>query len=215
MTGGYSSMIAGGVQGTMGLGQILIAYDALKKLQKKPKDVYGEAAEMRAARIKAEQNAQFGYTPEQKAAFFQNLATLNNARYQKAVGMAGGNLAQAVQSGINYGNINALNNFAAQDADRKLRNQQYADNFARNIQALKNMQTQRNQQDRIMQEQALGAAINAGATNFGQSWNTFSGGTAQISNPSGDQQTQQRVPNEWNRQLNSDQMSGNDNPNWT
>lgn len=181
--GGYAQMFAGGAQSTVGLYQTIAAYGALKKLQKKPKDVYSEAPELKSARLIAEQNAKYGYTPDQKMSYFQNLASMNNARYQKAVGAAGSNLAGAIQSGINYGNINALNNFAAQDADRKLRNQQYADSFAKNLQSLKNMQTQRNQQDRQLQEQALGAAVQAGVGNFIGGAQTFAGSTQSYKNP--------------------------------
>lgn len=200
--------IAGGMQSSIGMAQVIASYLALQKLQRTPIDQYKETAELKKSRLRAEDLAKYGFTPEQKATFFQNLATLNNQRFKRGTEAGGGNTAQAVLSGVQYGNINALNNFSSQDADRKMRNIQYADSFASRLQQLKNMQTQMNIQQRMEKERALGAGIQAGVTNIYGGASTFAGGA----NGTAGKDTTGQVPVSWQNQANSDYFSGYDNP---
>ena len=57
-----------------------------------------------------------GYSAAEKAAFMQNMQRLNTLKYRNAT-QSNPNLAQNVQSGIDYGNVNALNEFASNDAN--------------------------------------------------------------------------------------------------
>jgi hypothetical protein len=60
--------------------------------------------------------AQRGYTPQEEGAFKNNLATNQNTAYNNAINQSGGNLAQAINAGLQSQNIGALNQFAANDA---------------------------------------------------------------------------------------------------
>lgn len=103
-----------------------------------------------------------GYTPAEKLSYFQSLVKNNNAQYQNALKYRP-DMASTIQAGIDYGNIDALNRFAANDADLRRRDEQrllglYQTQDARN--------TSSYNQRLLMQEQALGRAEQAGIQNI-------------------------------------------------
>lgn len=151
----------------IGLGaiQTLGGYLGLNRLQHSPVPTYTETPEMKAARMRAEQAAQFGFSPEEKAAYEQTQAGLSNQRYRRGLAVAGGNLAGAINAGVQYGDINAALKYAAQDAALKRNNVRYADTFAQNLQNLQNRNTDNAYNYRLRAEQALGQAVQAGLNN--------------------------------------------------
>jgi len=110
--------------------------------------------------------SRFGYSPEETAAFKGNLASQSEARYKRATDQAGGSLSQAIQGGINYGNIKGLLNFAGNDASFHRRNIQYADSIGRQIQSQKNLITQSEQQRYNKVENAYGNEFTKGSENI-------------------------------------------------
>lgn len=154
--------------GTLGLGalQTIQGYRGLNKLQKEAMPTYGVSSQLNQAYQKAQQMANRGYTPEQEAAFKRNLAIIQNTAYRNAISQSGGNLAQAVNAGLQSQNIGALNQFAADDAAKRQQNIQYADSFAPRFQNIQDENTRNALNYRIMREQALGNAISQGQTNL-------------------------------------------------
>lgn len=138
----------------------------LNKLSQTPYPQFTESPELRSAYTRAESMTGRGYTPEETAAFRQNLAGQSAQRYQRATDMAGGGLSGAIQAGINYGNIKGLLNFAADDASLHRRNIQYADSIARQIQSQKNLITQGQIAHRNQMEQAYGGGLRRGLENI-------------------------------------------------
>lgn len=122
---------------------------------------------------RAEKLAMNGYSPEEKAAFAQNMAQQSNAGYRRAMAFGGNNLAGAIQAGINYGNTGALTNFAAQDAALKRQNIHYADSVGNQITQQKNKNTSLNWQNYNTEAQAYGHALKSSKENFFNSLNLF------------------------------------------
>ena len=67
---------------------------------------------------------------------------------------------------MNYNNIGALNQFAANDASLRRNNIRYAGQMAGQLQSQQNLATQAAIQRRIMLEQAYGRAMQAGLNNI-------------------------------------------------
>ena len=63
----------------------------------------------------AELSTPYGYSPQERAAFQQNMARRSNKAYQMAT-ERNPNLSPQINAAINYGNIQGLINFAASDA---------------------------------------------------------------------------------------------------
>lgn len=140
------------------------------KVSKEVEDAYKNAMILAAKR---QANANYGFTPDQKAQFYDTLSTTNNTAYKRAVDLSGGSLSKAIFSGLNANNIQAINNFAVQDANQKRMNIQYADNmtryadsFAQNYQQVDNMNTQNEISDRIRKQQSYGQAVQSGLSNI-------------------------------------------------
>lgn len=154
--------------GTLALGalQTIQGYRGLNKLSKEAMPTYTSTPQLTSAYNRAQQAAQRGYTPEQEAAFKSNLATSQNTAYKNAVSQSGGNLAQAINAGLQSQNINALNQFAADDASKRQQNVQYADSFAPRFQNIQDENTRNALNYRMMREQALGNAVSQGQTNL-------------------------------------------------
>ena len=89
---------------------------AAKELAKQPTQEFSVSPEQRYAYDLAKQNSQFGYTEGQKADFKQGVAQQQNTAFQQGVQMSGGNLAQALRAGLAGQNLQAQNQFAANDA---------------------------------------------------------------------------------------------------
>ena len=63
-----------------------------------------------------------GFSAAERLAFFQNLTKANNAQYAKAMAFRP-DMAGTILSGITYGNIGALNQFASNDAQVRRQDQ--------------------------------------------------------------------------------------------
>lgn len=144
------------------------ANKALKNLQGQPMPQYSLSPQLSNAYAMAQKNVNNaqGYTPEETAAFTQNLAMNNNAAFQRAKDIGGGNLSSAIGAGINYGNIGALNKFAASDAalrrETQMQNQGQLYNLAGQLQNQQNLADQAKIQQRMQLESAYGQALQQG-----------------------------------------------------
>lgn len=134
---------------------------------------YQQSPEMNKAYNRAEGMVGQGYTQQELAAQKQALASSDAARYQKAMSMAGGQNASAVQAAINSQDIGALNKQALADAQLRNHNIAYADNLARAKAGQQNIITQgQREMDRLlwnrrqMAEQALANAKSQGMQNI-------------------------------------------------
>jgi hypothetical protein len=103
-----------------------------------------------------------GFTPQETASFRQSLARRSNQAYQTAV-QRNPNLASAIQAGINYGNIGALSDFAANDA--RLRRQRIQDYIGR-ASSQYNQQTNADLTSKRVQEEAYGRAKSQAEANI-------------------------------------------------
>lgn len=159
---GLASLALGAVQAGIGLYQAANAEDPQQ---------YQETSEMRAARSRAAQMAQSGFTPAEKAAFKQSLAATGNTAYRRGVDLAGGSLAGALRAGINAQQLNAQNQFAGQDAQLHRQNIAQSNSLEQGYQGLKNAQV--DQQRQVAQQQAAAASqsINSGLGNMGSALN--------------------------------------------
>lgn len=99
-----------------------------------------------------------GYTPAERLNFFQNLVRNNNAQYSKAIAYRP-DMAGTILNSINYGNIGALNQFAANDANFDRQDEQ------RNAQIVAN-QDARQQATFVRKQEALGALGQAAQQNI-------------------------------------------------
>lgn len=151
----YGQMTGGVEQSLIGAYGFIRAEQQRKKYEKLAVPQYSEDPAMQAARLRAENRAQSGFTPVQKAVFFNNLARMSSQRLHQGQELAGGSLGQALNAGNTANNLAAANNFAGQDAQLQQQNIQYADQFARNLQTIRNMNTQKDYTRYI----ATGAAI--------------------------------------------------------
>ena len=122
-----------------------------------------------------------GYTAKEKLAFFQQMAQNNARKYYQAMSYRP-DMANTIMAGINYGNIGAINEFAAKDAQLRRQDEQRLAGLiqtqdARNVSAF-NSRLQ-------MREQALGQAKQAGVQNM------WGGATSAMNNYRKDKQFNQ------------------------
>jgi hypothetical protein len=159
---------------SFGLGAIQtgVGLYQLNKLSKTPVPEYKATNETLAAAQRAQQNAQMGYTPSQAAAFKANMGTALNTQFANQRNLAGGNLAGALGARGTAQKLQAMNQFAASDADRQMQNIRYADEQTAGLQRMQNMNTEAAMRRRLMTEQALGAAVQQGTTNMANSFDT-------------------------------------------
>lgn len=129
--------IVAGSQLVSGLYRTAKADSERKKLLKKPLAKYSEVPELRDSRLRANEMAKSGFSPEEKAAFQQQLSRSQNTAYSRAIQTAP-NMGSAINAGINYTNIPAINQFAGQDAQLHRQNIKYADTFSSYLQDLNN-----------------------------------------------------------------------------
>jgi len=152
-------------QGVLGGYQMIKGNQELNKLQAQPVPQFTEDPVVMQNRVRAQQDAQYGYSPSEIANYNQRQAHLATQRYRMATAQAGSSLAGAIGAGINYGNINAAGNFASQDAALKRQNIRYADSFGQNLQSMRNRNTDNAYNYRMMAEKALGNAVKVGSEN--------------------------------------------------
>lgn len=162
----YGNYAAAAANTGLGLYQYFDSRKKLKELIAQGVPQFGEDAAMRDARLLANNEARYGFSPEQKAAAEQGRSRVNNTRYNRAINLAGGNLAGAINAGVNYSNVGAVNEFAAKDAALQQQKQRYANTFAQNLQSLKNQNSSNAYNYHNQAEQALGHAQQAGLNNI-------------------------------------------------
>ena len=178
MSGVDSGTIGAVASGAVNLGfsanQAMQSKKALEKLQKTPKPKYEITPEQKAAYLKAQEQeraalgrAKMGYTPEERAAFEQNMG--RQAATQEGMLRRAGQGSQQLAAATKAAGVNALLQFAASDAQKRQQNIQYADQAGRytnqvggQISAQRNQMVGSELQQRLQQEQALGQALQQG-----------------------------------------------------
>ncbi len=161
-----AGLIIGGITTAYGLYQSYKSQQALEEMEKEERAEYKVSPEMQRAYQRAEETAKTGYTPEETAAFRQQLATSGATAYQRSVDIGGGGMAQTMRAGIQAQNIGAISQFAAGGAARRQQNIRYADAIAARMQSIQNLQTREDIARRTRTEEAYGAAGKAGAENI-------------------------------------------------
>lgn len=144
-------------------GLIQTAISASRASQLREPNGYTVSPELMSYYNMARRRADEGYSAEERAAFEQQLArqgTAANRMFQN-MGLAGAGSAAASIMGID-----ALNQFAANDANIRRQNFSLLGQVAGDIQSVKNMETSRAQQQYNLESQALGQGIQAGIGNI-------------------------------------------------
>lgn len=137
---------------------------ALKEIEKEEKAKYEVTPEVKRGQQRAEALAKTGYSPEETAAFEQQIAGESELAYRRGTDIAGGELAPAIGAGIQAQKMTAIGKFAASGAQLKRQNIRYADIINQQIQQQENIATQESLADRLRREQAWGAVGQAGQT---------------------------------------------------
>lgn len=156
----------GGIQSILGLINAI-------KLNRTPRPEYQTLPEVTQSANRAEQRAQYGFSPTQTAAFQGNLGKAFNTDYANSRNMAGGNLAQALVGRQSGQRLGALNQFASDDANRMQSNIQYSDSLRRFLQGENNRQTGQKIDYRMKDEAATGAMLSSGLNNLGSAANSM------------------------------------------
>lgn len=142
------------------------AKKALAELNSQPMPEFGISPELRNAYARAEGNAGFGFSGEEKAAFSQDLSRTQNTRLQAAKDVGGGQIAGVINAMDNSDSISAINQLAAQGARLKQEKIQYADQIAGRLQDIKRMNDEVRIQRRFQLENAYGNAMRQQQTNI-------------------------------------------------
>lgn len=171
-SGNLNPLIAGGTA-ALGLLQAIQGYRGLKKIQKEPIPELTITPQLRGAYDRAQLMTTRGYTPQQEAAFKALLASQQNTAFRNALNQGGGNLAQAINAGLKSQNIDALNQFAANDSEIQRQNIKYADSFADRFQGVSDENIRAALQRRMARETALGQATQSGLNNLANAANMF------------------------------------------
>lgn len=150
----------------VGFSQMSKANKALAELSKQKYPEFTTSPEMLNAYNRAEAMSKYGYSPEERAQFDQQLARNEQSQRQSAIDMSGGNLSSAVGSVLQANQTDAINKFAAGGAELKRSNIRYADSLAEQLQRQKNLQTQNTIARRQMLEQAYGQAKSSALGNI-------------------------------------------------
>jgi len=135
------------------------AEKALAEINKTTQPEYQEDPRLTEAYNRAEAMTKYGFAPEEKAQFQNQLARGQNAQRQSALDLGGGNTASAINSVLQANQTNAINQFAAQDAGLRRENIRYADSLAGQVQSQQNLIQQQKIARRQMLESAYGGAI--------------------------------------------------------
>lgn len=115
-----------------------------------------------------------GFTGAETAAFNQNLGTLQNTQMQNAINRAGGQTGRFIGGVLNTQGINALNQFAVNDAQLARQNRMAAlgrqGNAISQFQNIENQNAAAEIQRRLLTEQMLGGAIAQQKQNIDNAW---------------------------------------------
>jgi len=157
----------GGIQSILGLINAI-------KLNRTPRPEYQTLPEVTQSANRAEQRAQYGFSPTQTANFQGNLGKAFNTDYANSRNMAGGNLAQALVGRQSGQRLGALNQFASDDASKMQGNIQYSDSLRRFLQGENNRQQSQKIAYRMKDENATGQMLSSGLNNLGSYGNSQS-----------------------------------------
>lgn len=163
------NVAAGGLPvGTLALGiyQTIAAKKKQNALDKLPNPNYEITPEQASSFATATNNSKFGYSPAQRGAFMNSIASTQNAGFQKAIDTSGGQLSSAIGRMLQSNKLRSLNQFAADDSRFQFSKQQYADSLGARISQQRNMKTSTEIQRRMQLEQALGTAGAQGLNNI-------------------------------------------------
>lgn len=144
------------------------AKKALNKLNETPISEISVSPELQNSYGRAESMSKYGFSPEETAAFNQNLARSQSTQFQNAKDIGGGQLSGAINSLDNANNIGAINNFAAKGTGLQLEKIQHADELAGQIQNIKDRKVEDARNRRTMLEQQYGGAIKQQQENISQ-----------------------------------------------
>ncbi len=155
---GWGTAIGAGYGLVSGLIKHNKAQKAIDELGKTPYPKFTLSPQLSNAYGRAEEMAKQGYTAPEIAAFNQNLAQQNTLALRQGTDRAGGQMAGALNAGINAMNLGAINQFAGQDAMLKRQNIRYSDTLAQALQSQQNLASQAEIARRNALEQAYGMA---------------------------------------------------------
>ncbi len=159
---GIGSAVLGGVQTIGGL----IGLASLKD----PED-YSLTADNQMAIGEAKNNARFGFSGAQKAAYDQSVRQAANTDIYNARNMAGSSLSRAV-FGVRRGQtLGALNDLALKDADFQQRKIGYRDSMIQRGQEVQDRNTANRWNQYNQKMAAYGGALQSGLTNLGGFFN--------------------------------------------
>jgi hypothetical protein len=175
--------VLGAIQAGLGIYQLIRGGIEQNKLNNMKQPTYGLTSSMKSAKAQAEQMAQMGYTPQERAAFEQRLATSGNTAFRRATDMSGGNMAQALQGALNAQNIAAQNQFAAQDAALRRQNIAARNQLYGTEQNLENQNVATQNQLMMARAQSLGAQRQSGMSNLVGALGGLMGGMGGTSSP--------------------------------
>lgn len=150
------------------------AMNALDALSKQAMPQIGVAPELRNAYLRAEDNAGFGFSAEETAAYNQNLGVVQNTRQRAASDIGGGQIAGVINAMDNMDYINSINKFAAEGARLKQAKINKADEIAGRLQDIRKMNDEYAIQRRMLLEQSYGKAVAQQQTNINDSIKSLS-----------------------------------------
>lgn len=148
-----------------GISQTRKANKALAELAKQKFPEYTDDPRFLNAYNRAEAMTRYGYTPEERAAFEQQMGRARTDAFVQATDMSGGNMGQAIQNVLQANQLDSINKFAASDASLRRENIRYADTLAEALQRQRNLQTQSAIARRQALEQMYGQAKSSGLSN--------------------------------------------------
>lgn len=121
---------------------------------------------LQGAADRANRMSAYGFSPEERAGFRQNVAQDINTQSRRALDIGGGNLARTISRFGTIANLGAENKFAAQDAQQHSNNIRYADNLTREIQGIHNRETGAGINNYNRTQEAYGKAKNMNISNI-------------------------------------------------
>ncbi len=142
--------------------------EAKRGLARQKFNNYSATPEMQSAFSRAQAMSQFGFSPQERAAYRQNKAQDINTQAQRALDIGGGNMARTISKLGQISNLQSENQFAIQDAQLKRQNIRYADSLASQLQGQKNMATGAGINQYNQAQQAYGNAYAQNQTNENQ-----------------------------------------------
>lgn len=151
--------------------ELIKGQNALDELHRQKVPAFAETPEMAASRARADSMSAYGYSPQEKSSFRNNVAQDINTQSQRALDLGGGQLGKVIAGQGKINEIGAENKFATGDAELHRRNIANADKFSQQLQSLSNMNVQQQLKQRYAAEQALGGAVKTGLSGLASTAN--------------------------------------------